>query len=70
MQHQNGSVLMSALIDKDGNIDRLVPIASTAPMFTEEAMKAVKDWKYVPYLLNGVPTEVDTSITVNFALNH
>ena len=32
-------------------------------------MEAVKSWRYKPYLLNGEPTEVDTTITVNFNLN-
>ncbi len=29
-------------------------------------MDAVRRWKYKPYLLQGVPTKVDTTITVNF----
>jgi len=28
----------------------------------------VQSWTYRPYLLNGVPTEVETTITVNFAI--
>ena len=32
-------------------------------------MEAVQRWRYSPYLLNGEPTEVDTTITVNFAIN-
>jgi protein TonB len=38
-------------------------------VFTDEAVKAVRQWTYSPYLLNGEPTEVDTTITVNFVLN-
>jgi protein TonB len=37
-------------------------------MFTDEAMRAVKQWRYSPYLLNGKPTKVDTTVTVNFEL--
>ena len=69
MQHMSGSALLSAIIAEDGSVERLVPIASSDPMFTDAAMQAVKKWKYSPYLLNGQPTEVDTTITVNFALN-
>lgn len=69
MQHMSGSTLLSAIIAKDGSLGRLVPIASSDPMFTYAAMQAVKKWKYSPFLLNGQPTEVDTTITVNFALN-
>jgi TonB family protein len=69
MRHASGSVLLHAIIGKDGSVERLVPIARTDPMFTDAAIRSVKQWKYSPYLLNGEPTEVDTTITVNFALN-
>ncbi|WP_146072058.1 energy transducer TonB [Bryocella elongata] len=29
-------------------------------------LRAVQSWKYIPYLLNGQPVEVNTIITVNF----
>jgi TonB family protein len=69
MQHVSGSVLLNAVIGKDGSVERLVPIASTDSSFTDAAIQSVKKWKYSPYLLNGEPTEVDTTITVNFAMN-
>jgi TonB family protein len=69
ISHSSGSVLMNAVIGKDGVVRRLVPIASTDSMFTDSAMDSVRQWKYSPYLLNGEPTEVDTTITLNFAIN-
>jgi hypothetical protein len=69
LTHMSGKVLLHAIIAKDGSIRSLVPLASTGSMFTLSATDAVKQWKYSPYLLNGEPTEVDTTITVNFALN-
>ena len=33
---------------------------------SECAIDAVSKWRYKPYLLNGEPTEVDTTVTVNF----
>jgi TonB family protein len=65
----SGRVLLHALIGKDGSIQSLEPIASTDPVFVDSATTAVHDWKYSPYLLNGAPTAVDTTITVNFALH-
>ena len=35
-------------------------------MLSGAAVDAVQRWRYKPYLLNGEPTEVDTTITVNF----
>jgi TonB family protein len=69
MEHKSGIVVMNAIISKEGLVTRLVPIAVSDPVFTDEAVKAVRQWTYSPYLLNGEPTEVDTTITVNFVLN-
>ncbi|MGA8619536.1 MAG: energy transducer TonB [Candidatus Sulfotelmatobacter sp.] len=32
------------------------------------AIQAVKQWRYGPFLLNGAPLEVGTTITVTFQL--
>ena len=69
MQHQSGKVILGVVIGADGAVHALTPIASTDAMFTDTATEAVKKWKYSPYLLNGVPTEVDTTITVSFQVN-
>jgi TonB family protein len=68
MQHASGYVLLNVIIGEDGSVERITPIASTHEMFTDEAMRAVKQWRYSPYLLNGKPTKVDTTVTVNFEL--
>jgi TonB family protein len=65
----NGTVVLEAVIGKDGKMKSLKVISATDPMFNNAALDAVRQWTYRPYLLNGDPTEVDTTITVNFALN-
>jgi TonB family protein len=62
-----GTVLFNAIIGKDGTITSL-KLISGPPELTKAAWDAVKQWTYKPYLLNGNPTEVETTITVNFAL--
>jgi TonB family protein len=64
----SGTVVLHALIGKDGLIKELT-VVSGPDEFRESALNAVKQWTYKPYLLNGDPTEVDTTITVNYALN-
>jgi TonB family protein len=66
--HVQGAVVLQATIAKDGTVKDLQYI-SGAPMLVVSAIEAVEQWKYKPYLLNGEPTEVETSITVNYALN-
>jgi TonB family protein len=67
--HQSGTVVLHAIIGRDGRIHSLRPMSATYPDFVIAAIAAVRQWVYRPYLLNGEPTEVDTTITVNFALN-
>jgi protein TonB len=67
--HLSGTVVLRAIISKTGAVVNLEVSSSTNPMFNNAAMDAVKQWKYKPYLLNNEPTDVDTTITVNFALN-
>jgi len=63
----HGEVVLTAIIDKDGNIENL-QLLSGHPMLAPAAIDAVKQWRYKPYLLNGQPVEVETTITVNFEL--
>jgi protein TonB len=38
-------------------------------MLVPAAIKAVQQWRYRPYLLDGEPVEVETMITVVFELS-
>lgn len=62
-----GEVLLKAIIDKQGTIQDL-QLVSGHPMLVPSAIEAVKQWRYRPYLLNGQPVEVETTITVIFTL--
>jgi periplasmic protein TonB len=64
-----GQVLLTAVISKTGEIQNLV-LVSGHPLLVPAALEAVKKWRYRPYLLNGEPVEVETTITVNFELSH
>jgi periplasmic protein TonB len=37
-------------------------------MLQASAMDAVRQWRYKPYLLNGEPVEVETTVNVIFSL--
>jgi TonB family protein len=63
-----GTVALAALIAKDGTVQQLRSIDGP-PMLIQPALDAVKQWVYKPTLLNGNPVEVETTITVTFALN-
>ena len=63
-----GEVILSAIISTTGAIENL-QLVSGHPMLVPAALTAVKQWRYKPYLLNGQPTEVETTITVIFTLS-
>ncbi len=62
-----GDVVLSAVIDVNGQIQNLT-LVSGHPMLVPAAIAAVRQWRYKPYLLNGSPVEVETTITVIFSL--
>jgi len=61
----SGTVVLHAVISKQGTIEGLT-VESGPAMLRQAALDGVRGWRYRPYLLNGEPTEVDTTITVNF----
>ncbi len=64
-----GTVLLKAVISKEG-----IPLNVTAMNTSVDAglaraaMDAVQQWRYQPTLLNSIPVEVITTVTVNFRL--
>src|ERR1700687_5772073 len=63
-----GHVLLQAEISKDGTIQNL-QLISGHPMLAPAAIEAVRQWRYKPYLLNGEPVGVETTVQVNFSLS-
>ena len=62
-----GVVKLEAIIATDGRI-RDLRLISGHPLLVQNAMDAVKQWRYRPTLLNGEPVEVVTQIFVHFTL--
>ncbi len=63
-----GEVILKAIITKDGEIKEL-ELVSGHPMLTAAAIAAVRQWRFHPYLLNGEPIEVETTVTVTFKIS-
>ncbi|MGH9674881.1 MAG: TonB family protein, partial [Bryobacteraceae bacterium] len=64
-----GTVLMRAVISKDGSLLNLGVINTQVDAtLARAAMDAVSQWRYQPTLLNGQPVEVITTIDVHFRL--
>jgi len=65
--HVQGTVVLHAIIGKDGTIQQL-QLMSGPPLLVNSAMDAVRQWRYSPTELNGEPVDVDTTISVVFTL--
>ncbi len=65
--HIQGTVVLQATISKTGTIENL-RVLSGPQMLRQAALNAVQQWRYRPYLLNGDPVEVETTVNVNFVL--
>ncbi len=65
--HVEGTVVVAAVISKAGRVESLRVVSGPA-MLASAAVEAISAARYTPYQLNGAPTEVETTITVNFRM--
>jgi protein TonB len=63
-----GTVVLAATISKNGTIENL-RVTSGPEGLQQAAVDAVRTWRYRPYLLDGQPVEVETTINVIFTLD-
>ena len=61
----DGTILLSAIIGTDGRLKDMKLVSGNRALATE-AFRALRDWRYRPYLLNGKPIEAETRIVMNF----
>jgi protein TonB len=62
-----GTVILAATISKTGSIENLRATSGPA-LLQKAALDAVETWRYQPYLLDGQPVEVETTVSVTFTL--
>ena len=62
-----GTVELGAVIGKDGAMENLKVLSGPSEL-QQPSLDAVRQWRYEPYLLNGDPIEVQTTIKVIYTL--
>jgi TonB family protein len=62
-----GTVVLNGVIGKDGSVEELT-VASGPKELQQSALDAVRQWTYKPYVHNGDPVEVTTTINVTYSL--
>jgi protein TonB len=67
LSHSEGTVVVQAIISKSGKIESAQVVSGPA-ILQASALQAVRAARYRPFLLNGQPTEVLTTISIVFRL--
>ncbi len=60
-----GSVNLHVTIGTDGHPTRVEVVSTPDPAIGDACVDAVKQWVYKPYLLNGDPVQVETTVLIN-----
>jgi TonB family protein len=63
-----GLVILECTVGPDGAVVD-VKVLRSIPLLDEAAIESVRQWRYAPTLLNGVPVPVIMTVTVNFKLS-
>ena len=66
---QSGYVQFRVIVSPEGLVEGLTVIKSSDQVFVPLATASVQSWQYRPYLLNGKPVAVDTTVRVDFSPN-
>ena len=63
----SGMIILQVIVSEGGTVQE-VKIVRGHPLLNDAATRAVRQWRYSPYLLNGEPIPVITTVTVDFVL--
>jgi TonB family protein len=66
-QNIEGTVTLRLSINASGSVDS-VRLLSGPPLLVPAAISAVKNWRYLPALLNGEPVKSEQDVSVGFRL--
>lgn len=61
----SGAVVIEATIGADGKVTD-AKVVRSIPLLDQAALDAVRQWEYLPTMLNGVPVPVVVTVTINF----
>jgi TonB family protein len=62
-----GEAVISVRIDRHGSVNEPVVKSSTDPAFGAAALDAIRDWRFLPRMKDGVPVEARADVPFVFA---
>ena len=66
--HASGAVVMGMVIGKEGRV-KSAEALSGHPILRQPYLEAARQYTFKPYLLNGQPVEVQTTLVINPSIN-
>jgi len=61
-----GDIYIEAVVTRDGSVAG-ARVVQGVPLLNAAALEAVRQWRFTPTTLNGVPTEVSMTVKVSFS---
>jgi protein TonB len=62
-----GTVILEVVVNEEGSVQDVTVLRSVGAL-DRAAIDAVKEWRYSPLVLNGIPTPFVVTVTLNFSL--
>ena len=63
-----GTTILNVVVDKEGNVSRIRLVRALGMGLDENAMEALKTWRFKPGIYNGQPVSVEMNVEVAFNL--
>ena len=63
-----GLVILEALVNESGEVESIKTLRSPSVFLEKAAIEALKEWRYSPLVLDGVPMSFILTVTFNFSV--
>ena len=63
-----GIAILETIVDEEGRVTDVRVLRSANPLLDREAIAAVRQWRYKPVMLNGIPVRLVLTVTLSFRL--
>ena len=64
--HVEGEVILYAIIRKDGSVDSIQRVRGLETQLDQNAMAALKEWKFSPATRDGTPVDIEVVVHIPF----
>jgi protein TonB len=68
LSHISGVVILEAVVDVTGSVETVKIVHGRSPLLDNAAAEALKQWRYAPLVVAGIPTPFAVTVTFNFRI--